>query len=102
MDGNKGAKMKRTSKHYFKPQSKWVRVPAAIEAHRCAETVAVRLHPSRHMTDAYIEPASIYMTPHEAQGFAAWLSQQADTLLARQTKAAARKAARQAAKEKKP
>ena len=41
------------------------------------------------------------MTQHEAQGFAAWLSQQADTLLERHAKAAARKAARQAAKEQK-
>jgi hypothetical protein len=90
--------MKRTSKHFFKEQSKWTRIPAAIEAHRCSETVAVRVHPSRWVADAYVEPASIYMTPHEAQGFAAWLSQQADTLLARQAKAAARKAA----KEQKP
>lgn len=93
--------MKRTSKHFFKAQTKWVHVPAAIEAHRFSETIAVRLHASRRMSDAYVDPASIYMTPHEAQGFAAWLSQQADTLLARQAKAAARKAARQAAKEKK-
>ena len=93
--------MKRTSKHYFKPQSKWVRIPAAIEAHRCSETVAVRLHPARNVTDDYADPACIWLTPHEAQGFAAWLSQQADTLLARQAKAAARKAARQAAKEQK-
>lgn len=93
--------MKRNSKHYFKPQSKWVRIPAAIEAHRCAETVAVRVHPSRSVTEQYSEPASIYLTPHEAQGFAAWLSQQADTLLDRHAKAAARKAARQAAKESK-
>jgi hypothetical protein len=89
-------------RHYFKQQSKWTRIPAAIEAHRCSETIAVRLHPSRPMADAYVEPASIYMTPHEAQGFAAWLSQQADMLLAKQAKAAARKAARQAAKESKP
>ena len=94
--------MKRTSKHFFKPQSKWVRIPAAIESHRCAETVAVRLHAGRGIDDPYVDPASIYMTPHEAQGFAAWLSQQADTLLAKQVKAAARKAARQAAKESKP
>jgi hypothetical protein len=94
--------MRRTSKHFFKAQSKWVRIPAAIEAHRCGETVAVRVHASRPMADAYVEPASIYMTPHEAQGFASWLSQQADTLLAKQAKAAARKAARQAAKESKP
>ena len=92
--------MKRTSKHFFKPQSKWVRIPAAIEAHRCSETVAVRIHPSRSVTEQYSEPASIF-TPHEAQGFAAWLSQQADTLLERHAKAAARKAARQAAKEQK-
>lgn len=92
--------MKRSS-HYFKPQSKWTRIPAAIEAHRCSETVAVRLHPSRGVTDPYEEPACIWMTPHEAQGFAAWLSQQADTLLAKQAKAAARKAARLAAKGEK-
>ena len=91
--------MRRTSKHFFKPQSKWIRIPAAIEAHRCSETVAVRIHPSRSVTEQYSEPASIYMTPHEAQGFAAWLSQQADALLAKQAKAAARKAARKAAKE---
>ncbi len=89
-------------RHFFKAQSKWVRLPAAIEACRCSETIAVRLYPSRLMADARVEPASIYMTPHEAQGFAAWLSQQADTLLSKQAKAAARKAARQAAKESKP
>ena len=94
--------MKRTSRDFFKPQSKWTRIPAAIEAHRCSETVAVMIHPSRPVTEQYSAPASIYMTPHEAQGFAAWLSQQADTLLARQAKAATRKAARQAAKEGKP
>lgn len=93
--------MKRTSNHYFKTQSRWTRLPAAIEAHRCSETVAVRLHAARGIDDPYADPASIWLTPHEAQGFAAWLSQQADTLLAKQAKAAARKAARQAAKERK-
>jgi|LakMenEpi03Aug12_release.lakeMendotaPanAssembly.Ray.scaffolds.fasta_scaffold00746_62 hypothetical protein len=90
--------MKR-SNHYFKPQTKWTRIPAAIEAHRCSETVAVRLHPARNVTDDYAEPACIWLDANEAQAFAAWLSQQADALAAKQAKAAARKAARQAAKE---
>lgn len=91
----------RKANHYFKAQSKWTRIPAAIESHRCSETVAVRLHAAHYVTEPYVEPATIYLTPHEAQGFAAWLSQQADHLIAKQAKAAARKAARQAAKERK-
>lgn len=93
--------MSKRTTHYFKPQTKWVRIPAAIEAHRGDETVAVRIHHERAADGYYPPPAAIWLTPHEAQGFAAWLSQQADHILAKQARAAARKAARQAAKESK-
>jgi hypothetical protein len=91
--------MKRTEKHYFKAQSTFTRIPAAIQASRCSDVVGVRLHPGHAATEMQPPPACIWLTPHEAQGFAAWLSQQADALLAKQAKAAARKAARKAARE---
>lgn len=86
------------NRHYFKSQTRWTRVPAAIEAHRCDTVVGVAIHPERAVTDPPQEPARIFMTPHEAQAFASWLSQQADQLLAKQQRAAARRAARLAAK----
>ena len=85
-------------RHYAKFQTKWVRHPAMIESHRCDTTVAIRIHPDRPAGDAFREPAEIFLTPQEAQGFAAWLSEQAERLLAKQARAAARKAAKLAAK----
>lgn len=84
---------------YMKMQTKWARIPAMIEAHRGDELVAVRVHPERAVGAPPCEPAMIFLTPNEAQGFAAWLSEQAEHVLAKQARAAARKAARLAAKE---
>lgn len=85
-------------RHYFKAQTVWVRYPSRIEAHRGDSTVAVRIHPERRAADAPPDPATIFLTAHEAQAFAAWLSAQADEVLAKQARAAARKAARLAKK----
>lgn len=87
-----------SSRHYFKTQSLWTRIPAAIESHRCDSTIGVAIHPEKKLTDMSKEPARIFLTAHEAHAFAAWLSQQADMLIAAEAKAIARKAARLAAK----
>lgn len=79
---------------YVKSQTIWARVPSAIEARRFHDIVAVRLWPERKVTDVPSEPATIWLTAHEAQGLAAWLSDAAEHLLAKQVRAAARAAAR--------
>jgi len=88
----------KTQRHYYKPQTVWVRYPARIEAHRGDMTVAVRIHPERRAVDPPQDGATIFLTAHEAQAFASWLSAQADEVLAKQARAAARKAARLAKK----
>lgn len=93
--------MKRRAPYFWKSQTQWVRLPAVIEAHKGDTTVAVRIHPEHRPQDGSVEPASIFLTPNEAQAFAAWLSEQAEHLLAKQARAVARKAARAAAKEAK-
>lgn len=90
--------MKR-DRHYAKFQTKWIRHPAMIESHRGTDTIGIRLHGERMAGEPWSEPAMIFLDPHEAQGFAAWLSEQAEHLLAKQRRAAERKAARLAAKE---
>lgn len=89
----------RTDRHYFKVQSKFVRRPARIRATRCDEVIGVGVYPEYAASEPMPDEATIFLTPHEAQGFAAWLSQQAEHLLAKQARAAARKAARRAARE---
>jgi hypothetical protein len=84
---------------YFKSQTAWIRRPARIRATRCDEVIGVGIIAEHSATVPPREEASIFLTPHEAQAFAAWLSQQAEHLLAKQARAAARKAARRAAKE---
>ena len=91
--------MKRTRPTYMKWQTKWARVPAMIEAHRGDNVVAVRIHPERPVGSECCDAATIYLDAHEAQGFAAWLSEQADHILAKAAKAEARRAARDAAKK---
>lgn len=83
---------------YVKSQTKWTQYPAVIDACRGDETIAVLVHPARLSGQPRKEPAAIYFDPQEAQGFAAWLSEQAEYLIAKQARAAARKAARMAAK----
>lgn len=93
--------MSRSKAHYYKWQTRWVRTPAMISGHRGESTVAVRIDPSRDASERPKPPATIILDPHEAQAFAAWLSEQAEHLLAKQARAAARKAERTAAKEAK-
>lgn len=92
--------MKR-KRSFWKTQTQWVRIPAMIEAHCDDETVVVRLWPDRPATERCKEPAMIFLTPHETQAFASWLSEQAEALMAKKARAAARKASRAAAKEAK-
>lgn len=91
--------MRRTQSTYMKWQTKWARVPAMIEAHRGDDVVAVRIHPERPVGSEHCDAATIYLDAHEAQGFAAWLSEQADHMRAKKAKAEARRAARAAARK---
>lgn len=84
---------------YFKSQTAWIRRPARIRASRLDTVVAIGIVAEHAAVASAPAEASIFMTPHEAQGFAAWLSQQAEYLLAKESRAEARKAARLAAKE---
>jgi hypothetical protein len=91
--------MTRPKTYYYKSQTKWARRPAAIESHRHSDTIGIGIWPEHPPGQCPERPALIFMTPHEAQGFASWLSQQAEHLLAKQAKAAARRAAKFAAKQ---
>lgn len=86
--------MKTPKPYYSKIQTKWTRYPAMLRSHRGDTTIAVAIHPEHRACDPPVEAATIYLTPHEAQGFAAWLSQQAEHVLAKSARSAARKAAR--------
>jgi hypothetical protein len=89
----------RSKGDYYKCQTKWVRHPAMIESHRHTDCIGVGIWPDHPPGQRPDRPTLIFLTPHEAQGFAAWLSQQAEHLLAKQAKAAARRAAKIAAKQ---
>lgn len=89
---------KRSASRYWKFQSKFVWLPAAIEATRCDWGVALRVHPSRQPNDKQARPAEILLDPHEAIGFAAWLHEQAEHVVSKKAKASARSEARRAAK----
>lgn len=91
--------MTRPKTYYYKSQTKWARRPAAIGSHRHSDTIGIGIWPEHPPGQCPERPALIFMTPHEAQGFASWLSQQAEHLLAKQAKAAARRAAKFAAKQ---
>lgn len=93
--------MKR-NRTYVKSQTAWIRRPARIRATRCDEVIGVGIVAEYSATALPREEASIFLTPHEAQAFAAWLSQQAEHLLAKQARVAERNAARRAAKESQP
>ena len=86
--------MTRSKPDYYKSQTRWVRRPAMIESHRHSDTIGIGIWPEHPPGQCPERPALIFMTPHEAQGFAAWLSQQAEHLLAKQARAAARRAAK--------
>lgn len=84
--------------HFYKIQSKWARWPAIVAAHRCGDQAIVIEVTSSWSASKGRPPASeIVMTAHEAQAFAAWLSEQAEHLIS----LAARKEARDAARRKK-
>lgn len=85
---------------FFKIQTKWSRWPALIEAHRCGDDCVFIEVTSAWPASSEKPPASeIAMTAHEAQAFAAWLSEQAEHLLANASRKAARDAARRKKKE---
>lgn len=90
-------KRKAPKSRFVKMQTKWVRMPAMIDAERFEETVCVQVFGSRHPNSA-VSMAHIYLTPHEAHAFASWLCEQADHLIAKQVRAEARKKARAEAK----
>jgi len=79
---------------YYKFQTQWVRRPALLESRRHSDCIGLGIWPEHPPARPPEHPTVIFLTPHEAQGFAAWLSQQAEHLLAKQAKAAARRAAK--------
>jgi hypothetical protein len=85
---------------YCKVQTKWSRRPAVIGAdrHTNSGTVRIQLWPEAPFGAPYKSPAQIWLTPHEAQSFAAWLCEQAETLLATEARKEAKRLARLAAK----
>lgn len=85
-----------SSGRYWKFQSRYVMLPAAIEGFRGTDDVGVCIHPTRSPRQPPPAPAHIHLDPHEAIGFASWLNEQAEHILARHAKAAARKAAKAA------
>jgi len=85
---------------FVKIQSKWARWPAMIEAHRCGDQAVVIEITSSWPASQEKPPASeIVMTAHEAQAFAAWLSEQAEHLISLAARKEARDAARRNKKE---
>jgi hypothetical protein len=88
------------SAHYWKMQTKWVRHPAVIEAHRHDDAVGICVT-GEHRPGECPPRAFVCLTPQEALAFASWVAEQADRLNAKAARAAARKAARRSAKEAK-
>lgn len=85
---------------FLKIQSKWARWPAMIEAHRCGDQAVVIEVTSSWPAGNKKPPASeVVMTAHEAQAFAAWLSEQAEHLISLASRKEARNAARRNKKE---
>ena len=83
---------------FVKMQSKWSRWPALIQSHRCGDSgVVIEITASWPVGTRKPRTSDIVLTPHEAQAFAAWLSEQAEHLVA----LAARKEARAEARRKK-
>lgn len=94
--------MTRRCKAYTKCQTKWVRRPAMITAHRNrpASAVCITLYGEGPLAAAPKPPVSIWMTPQETHAFAAWLCEQADALIASEARKEARRQERMAAKAK--
>jgi hypothetical protein len=74
-----------------------------IEAHRCGtDGVVIEVTPSWSASDEKPPASGIVLTAHEAQAFAAWLSEQAEHLLAvsgrKQVAAEARRVKKEEAK----
>lgn len=86
-------------RHYAKVQSQFTVFPAVITAHRADWSILIRIAPPHPARQSKPEVAEIWLDPLEAQGFASWLSAQADHMIDKQARAAARKAARAAAKK---
>ena len=90
-------KRKAPKSAFFKFESYGRLWPAIITADRRAAAVRVMIQAARRMGSVGSH-ADIHLTPHEAQAFAAWLSDQAEHLLAKQARAAERAEARAAAR----
>lgn len=85
--------MARRHSHFWKIQTRWTRYPAAIESFRVEDAVMIGVTPS-HEPGQRPDPSVICLTPHETLAFASWLAEQAEHLIAKETRAAARRAAR--------
>lgn len=92
-------KRKPPKSQFLKMQTKWTQMPAMIDATRHEETVCVQVFSSRPPNRTG-QSAHIYLTPHETQAFASWLCEQAEHLLAKKARADARRAMKEAEREK--
>lgn len=86
--------MARKRSQYTKYQTKWSRLPAVLSSARGDDTVMIQVRGEWRSDGPAPSVAMIALTAQEAQGFAAWLSEQAEHLLAKQARAVARKLAR--------
>jgi hypothetical protein len=93
------------SRHFWKQQTKHSWTPASIEGEVDSEAVELAINSGyTRDEDAPIQyrlrkHARIRLSANEAMALAAWISEQAEKIIAKRVKVAARKAARQAAKE---
>jgi hypothetical protein len=85
---------------FVKFQTKWARWPGLIEAHRCGgDAVVIEVTPSWRADQRKPPASEIVMSAHEAQAFAAWLSEQAEHLISLEARKEARAAASRKRKE---
>jgi hypothetical protein len=86
---------------FCKVQTKWSRWPAVIVANRYLDGCIFIEITSSWPAGSEKPPASeIVMSAHEAQAFAAWLSEQAEHLLAKASRKATRSEAARLKKER--
>lgn len=85
--------MKPRDRRFWKRQTMWTRLPATIDSCRCDHGIGIAVTPE-HCPGEDPPSAAIFLTPHEALGFASWLAEQAEHLIAKENRAAARRAAR--------
>jgi hypothetical protein len=76
---------------FYKTQTRWSRWPAVMVANRCGDGCIFIEITSSWPCGSQKPPASeIAVSAHEAQAFAAWLSEQAEHLLAKASRKAKR------------